>query len=285
VPVAQSHHSNIILIKQFLISYIFFLVGGRELSGKPRAETRTGSWALNCVSCSQPSSAACQHSNSLGFLSKYEHAAFRPASHHFKCSLFAFADTSSVTAGADKHLSRLLSTFSAAPKGQALPTRCFAADLHSDTLLKGLPASHSFMWFAANHQLFWLLFFFFLTPAIQSEHKHSWSPLCCGSEHICACSAATAWKPRVPAPAQLHHSWWQCHAEPGTRDHSVGMRPSITRSCQRRRNRPCGREAGGGRVDLLQLSASHHSSIPAPLDKHQTPSTARRRTALLGTAL
>lgn len=42
--VPQSHSSNIVLIKQFPIFYLLFLVGGRELSGKPRAETRTGSW-------------------------------------------------------------------------------------------------------------------------------------------------------------------------------------------------------------------------------------------------
>lgn len=111
----------------------------------------------------QPSPAACQRSNSQEFLVKYECAAFRPASRHFKCSLFAFVDTSSVTVGADKHLSRLLSTFSAASQGRALLTICFAADLHSwDALLKEFPASRSLTRLSASHRLFcWWGFFVF----------------------------------------------------------------------------------------------------------------------------
>lgn len=42
--VPQSHSSNIVLIKQFLIFYLLFLIGSRELSGKPRAEARMSSW-------------------------------------------------------------------------------------------------------------------------------------------------------------------------------------------------------------------------------------------------
>lgn len=42
--VPQSHSSNVGLIKQFLPLHLLFLVRGRGLSGKPRAETRTGSW-------------------------------------------------------------------------------------------------------------------------------------------------------------------------------------------------------------------------------------------------
>lgn len=183
----------------------------------------------------------------------------RPAT-HFKSSLFAFADTSSVTVGADKHLSRLLSTFSAASQGWALTGSCFAAHLHSwDTLLKGLPASHSFMWLTAGHQRFcWLVGFFFLFNPTDSDWtpaKHSWSPFCCSRKHIWACGAATAQEHGTPTPAQLQCSWWQCHCRSGTRDPSVGVRPSITWCCKCRRNRLCGREAEGGRVDsLLALS-------------------------------
>lgn len=135
--------------------------------------------------------------------------------------------------------------------------RCFAAGPHSwDTLLKGLPASHSFTWLAANCQLFGcfgLVFFFLFNPSDSDRTpvKRSWSPFCCGGKHIYACNAATTQKRGAPTPAQLHCSWWQCRFEPGTRDHSVGTRPSITGSCKCRRNRLCGREAEGGRVDLL----------------------------------
>lgn len=198
-------------------------------------ETRTG--RLNCMSCSQLSSAACQCNIILEFLFQFERAAFRPASHHCKCRLFACACTSSVTAGTDKHLS----TFSAGSQGPALLMSCFPADLYPwDTLLKEHPASHSFMWLAAKHQLI----FAFLTPVTETEHQQSTTGACCVvvAPYLCTqrCDNTEA-QGTHPCSAALK---------------LVVMPPrawSITAQAagKHRRNSLCGREAEGARVDLL----------------------------------
>lgn len=159
---------------------------------------------LNCVTCSQISAVACQQSNPLEFHLKHECAAFRPANHHFICSLFAFADTSSVTVGAGRHLSRMLSSSSAASRGRAFLTCWCAAHLHSqDTLLQGLPASHFFMSVAAER---WLFFLFLLINPGDSDWtlgKPSWSPSCCGGiRSVCAAPLWPPWAPHRSAAMQ-----------------------------------------------------------------------------------
>lgn len=155
-------------------------------------------------------------------------------------------------AGADKHLSRLLSTFSAASPEWAPLTHWFAADLHSwDTILKGLPsfsfphvacckpsAFLAWVWFCLFGILFVCLFVVYFISLLV----------------VVLCVCLLVW----------------CFS-------------SLTWCCRGRRKGRRGRGAGGGREDLL--SASHCLGTSAPLEKYPIASTAWQRAVLLGTAL
>lgn len=217
--VPQSHSSNIVLIKQFLIFYNLFLRGRRELSSKPRAEARMSSWETElCVMFTAIiCSLSAQQRAGISFQTRV--CSTQPRQPPLKCSWFAFVDTSSVSVGADERLSRLLSTFSAATRGSALLICCFATHHHSwDTLLKELPAPHSLLQTSTSC----VVVFMFFTPVTQAAVEHSWSLLCWGGKHICDSTGA-------PSPAQLHHSWWQCHSKPGTAiPAQAGAHPSLS---------------------------------------------------------
>lgn len=275
----QSHSSNIVLIKQFLIFYLFFLTGRRELSGKLRVEARMSSWETElCVMFTAIiCSLLAQQRAGISFQTWV--CSIQTRQPPLKCSWFAFVDTSSVSVGADKRLSRLLSTFSAATRGSALLICCFATHLHSwDTLLKELPASHSLLQTSSFCDV---VFMVFSTLVTQAAVEHSWSLLCWGGKHICDSTGAWDTQPCSAAPQLVAVPLQASDYNP-----SSGMSSSIPQCCKCRRNRLCGREAeaGAGRVDLLLLSASKCSSTSAPLEKHQSLLTAWQKTALLGIA-
>lgn len=164
--VPQYHSSNIVLIKQFLIFYLLFLIGRRELFGKPRAETRMSSWETEL--CVMFTAIICGLSaqQRAGISFQTQVCSIQTRQPPLKCSWFACVDTSSVKVGADECLSRLLSTFSAATRGSALLICCLDTHHHSwDILLKELPASHSLL----QTTSFCVVVMCF-TPLTQSEH-------------------------------------------------------------------------------------------------------------------
>lgn len=179
----QFHSSNIVLIKRCLIFYLLFLVAGRRLSGKCRAETSMGSWAtelhvlLTAIICglsaqqltgiSLPIWACSAQTNQPPF--QMQLVCFRG---HFICH------------GRSRQTPE--------PTAEHLPcslTGISTFDIQFrhwfylwDSLLKGLPASYSSTWLAAKPSLFLgflsdccfgFFFFSFLTPVTQTEHQRN----------------------------------------------------------------------------------------------------------------
>lgn len=255
--VPQSHSSNIVLIKQFLIFYLLFLAGERGLSGKPRAVTRTRSWEteLRVTFTAIIRGLSAQKLTGISF--QIWACSIQTGQPPFQMQLVCFCghlichgrsrQTPELTA------EHLLCSLTRISTSDALFCRWSPFLGHAPEGTPSFPFLHVACCKLPAFWLFWFVVFFLFNPSDSDRTpvKRSWSPFCCGGKHIYACNAATTQKRGAPTPAQLHCSWWQCRFEPGTRDHSVGTRPSITGSCKCRRNRLCGREAEGGRVDLL----------------------------------
>lgn len=212
--VPQSHSSNIVLIKQFLIFLIFLIppLSEREKGTSWQAPSRDqdeqlGDWTvchvhshhLRLVSTATSwnfiSNLSVQHSDQPATI-EMQLVCFCG---HFICQCGS-RRTPEPTA---EHLLRS-------------HTRTSTSDLllcHSspflDTLLKELPASHSLLQTTG----FCVVVFMFFTPVTQTEHQ--WST---AGAHpaVVANTSVTAQQPWAPSPAQLHHSWWQCHSKPGT---------------------------------------------------------------------